>query len=78
VSKYAHAHYALTEQYSCLQIFFRISFPCNVSKADPRGRAVLGTSAVVCWECGLKSIRGQGYLSLESVVCCQVDVSASG
>jgi hypothetical protein len=30
------------------------------------------------WDCGFESRRGHVYLSLVSVVCCQVEVSATG
>ena len=30
------------------------------------------------WECGFESQRGHGCLSVVSVVCCQVEVSAKG
>jgi len=30
------------------------------------------------WACGFESHRGRGCLSVVSVVCCQVEVSASG
>ena len=33
---------------------------------------------LACWDCGFESHRGHGYLSVVSVVCCQVEVSASG
>jgi hypothetical protein len=36
---------------------------------------VLGPLA--CWDCGLESHRRHGCLSVVSVVCCQVEVSAS-
>jgi hypothetical protein len=44
------------------------------------GRTVfsVGLRPLVCWECGLKSNQGHGYLSLVSVVCFQVEVSATG
>jgi hypothetical protein len=32
---------------------------------------------LVGWDCGIKSRRGDGGMSLFSVVCCQVEVSAS-
>jgi hypothetical protein len=31
-----------------------------------------------CWDYGFESRRGHGCLSLVSVVCCQVEVSATG
>ena len=32
---------------------------------------------LACWDLGFKSHRGHGYLSVVSVVCCQVEVSAT-
>jgi len=48
--------------------------------ADPSGRVVCGVSQrpLACWDCGFETRRGHGCLSLESVVFCQVEVSASG
>jgi hypothetical protein len=37
----------------------------------PRGRPL------ACWDCGFESHRGNGCLSVVSVVCCQVEVSAT-
>ena len=33
--------------------------------------------ALTCWDRGFESHRGHGYLSVVSVVCCQVEVSAT-
>jgi hypothetical protein len=44
--------------------------------ADPRGR--VGLRPPACWNCGFQSRRRLGYLSLLIVVCCQVEVSATG
>ena len=41
----------------------------------PRG---VGLRPLACWNCGFESRRGHGCLSLVSVVCCQVEVYASG
>jgi len=48
--------------------------------AGPSGRAVegVGLRSLSCWACGLESRRGHGCLSIVSVVCCQVEVSALG
>jgi hypothetical protein len=48
--------------------------------ADPSGRAVYGVGLwpLAWWDCGFESRRRHGCLSLVSVVCCQVEVSASG
>jgi len=40
----------------------------------PRG---LGLWPLACWDCGFESHPGHGYLSVVSVVCCQVEVSAT-
>ena len=48
--------------------------------AGPSGRAVkgVGLRPLACWGRGFESQSGHGYLSVLSVVCCQVDVSATG
>ena len=48
--------------------------------ADHSDRAVqgVGLQSLVCWDCGFESRRWHGCLSLVNVVCCQVEVSASG
>ena len=48
--------------------------------ADPSGRAVegVGLQPLSCWDCGFESRRGQGCFSLVRLVCCQVEVFASG
>jgi hypothetical protein len=33
---------------------------------------------LACWDCGFKTRRWHGYLSLVSVVCCHIEVSAYG
>ena len=38
----------------------------------------MGLRSLACWNCGFESRRGHGCLSLVNVVCCQVEVSASG
>jgi hypothetical protein len=38
----------------------------------------VGLRPLDCWDSGFESRLGHGCLSLESVVCCQVEVSASG
>ena len=49
-------------------------------KAGPSGRAVqgVGRRPLVCWDCGFASRRGHRCLSVVSVVCCRVAVSAMG
>ena len=43
----------------------------------PRGLR-LHLRPLACWDCGFECRRGHGFLSLVSVVCCQIEVSASG
>jgi hypothetical protein len=38
----------------------------------------VGLRPLACWEGGFESCRGHGCLSVVSVVCCQVEVSATG
>jgi len=47
--------------------------------ADPSGCAVSGVDLrpLACSDYGFESRRGHGCLSLVSVVCCQVEVSAT-
>ena len=37
-----------------------------------------GSAAHACWDCGFESRRGHACLSVVSVVCCQVEVFATG
>jgi hypothetical protein len=62
---------------------FQLEFKFVDSKpnhADPSGRAVYGVDLrpLTCWDCGLQPDRVHGCLFVVSVVCCQVEVSASG
>ena len=61
-------------------LFRKIIFICYGCCAYPSGRTVYGVGlrSLAFWECGFKSSQGHGYLSLLSVVCCQVEVSATG
>jgi len=47
--------------------------------AGPSGHAVsgVGLRPLASWDLGFESRRGHGYLSVVSVVCCQVEVSAT-
>jgi hypothetical protein len=38
----------------------------------------VGLCPLACWDCGFKSLRGHGCLSLVNVVWCQAVVSATG
>jgi hypothetical protein len=44
------------------------------------GRAAqgVGLQTLTCWNCGFESRQVYGCLSLVNVVCCQVEVSATG
>jgi hypothetical protein len=58
----------------------KIFGPRRDEVAGPSGHAVYGVGLrpLACWDCGFESRRGHGCLSLVSVACCQVEVSASG
>jgi hypothetical protein len=47
--------------------------------SGPSGRAFWGVDlrSLACWDCGFESRRRHGCLSVVSVVCCQVEVSAT-
>ena len=47
---------------------------------DPGGRAVYSVvlRLLACWDCGFESRRGHGCLFVVNVVCCQVEISATG
>ena len=49
-------------------------------RADFGDHAVRGAGlrSFTCWNCGFESCRGHGWPSVVNVVCCQVEVSASG
>jgi len=51
-----------------------------ISSARPSGHAVsgVGLQALTYWECGFETRRRHGCLSLVTIVCCQVEVSATG
>ena len=54
-------------------------FVANDSAADPVCRAVygVGLQQLACWNCGFETHQGHGCLSVVSVVCFQVEVSAT-
>jgi hypothetical protein len=37
----------------------------------------VGLQPLACWDCGFESRRGHGCLSVVSVVCCQIEISAT-
>jgi len=47
--------------------------------ADPNGRAAYGVGLrpLACWYCGFESRRGHRCLTVVSVVCCRVEISAT-
>jgi hypothetical protein len=62
-------------------VYYKESLNVQLSVADPSGRAIWGwmdLRPLGCSDCGFESRGGHGYLSLVSVVCCQLEVSASG
>jgi len=48
-----------------------VLFVCKESVCDT------GLRPLACWDCGFESHRGRGCLSVVSVACCQVEVSAT-
>jgi hypothetical protein len=62
--------------------FFTIRFPLAMYSEYCRfvhtnTCTCVGLRPLACWDCGFESHRGHGCLSVVSVVCCQVQVSAS-
>jgi hypothetical protein len=61
---------------------FANSFNFAVSLAAPESAwfVLLGVGLLplAYWDCGFESHRGHGYLSVVTVVCCQVEVCATG
>ena len=45
--------------------------------SNPRSQQASGLRPLACWDRGYESHRGHGHLSVVSVVCCQVEVSAT-
>ena len=52
-------------------------YPCPRWYSNPRSQHVSGLWPLACWDRGFESHRGHGYFSVVSVVCCQVEVSAT-
>jgi hypothetical protein len=50
----------------------------DLRSAYPGGRAVkcVGIRLLFCWNYGFESCRGHACLSLVSVLCCQIEISA--
>jgi hypothetical protein len=59
-----------------LNLCFRRCVECRTFLATAGPIPVAARSKA--WDCGFESSRGHGCLSVVSVVCCQVEVSASG
>jgi hypothetical protein len=60
--------------------FVSLSITRNLDvSACTNGRAVqdVGLRLLAWWDCGFESCRRHGCLSLDSVVCCQVEASAT-
>ena len=49
----------------------------DVSRSHTTAQQVSGLRPLTCWDSGFESHRGHGYLSVVSVVCCQLEVSAT-
>ena len=52
-------------------------YPCLLWDSNPRSQQASGRRPLACWYLGFESHRRHGYLSVVSVVCCQVEVSAT-
>ena len=54
--------------------------PVCIFFSCPSGRGVqgVGLRSFACWDCGFESHQRDECLSTVSVVCCQVEVSATG
>jgi len=52
-------------------------YPCPRWDLNPRSQQASGLWPLACWDLGFKSHRGHRYLSVVSIVCCQVEVSAT-
>ena len=52
----------------------------TIMSADPSCRAVLCVvlRSLICWDYGFESCRGHECLSVVSVECCQIEISAVG
>jgi hypothetical protein len=71
--------YSVMRKCIILTVLCNISF-VNLRRPDHYGRAIKGLCLrqLACWDCGFKSRRGNGYLSLVSGLGCQLEVSATG
>jgi len=58
----------------------RLLYLGNFYNATVSGRAVLslGFQPLACWDCEFESRRVYRYLSVENVVCCQVEDYGTG
>jgi len=67
--------------YSSMRLYFMVfeGSSGTIVPVDPSGSEVEGLClhSIACWDCEFESRRGRGCLSLVSVVCCQVEVSAT-
>jgi len=71
IKKWSIKHNSLIPYKCVLQIAVYQNHP-HPQPQQPSGRRPL-----TCWDHGFESHRGHGYLSVVSVVCCQVEVSAT-
>jgi hypothetical protein len=65
---------------TCFDIRQALHTTLLMYRAGPRGRAVWGVGLwpPACWDYGFESLRWHGCISVVGVVCCQVEVSATG
>ena len=78
---YLNVKHVEVQLFTLLKFYvFKLKQFTVITKASPSGRAVesVGLRPLACWYCGFEYHRGHGCLSVMSVVCCQVEVSATG
>jgi hypothetical protein len=71
-------HQGKVRAHACRWMRWRGGKGVYLRNVDPSGRAVsgVGLRPLFCWDCEFESCRAHGCLSVVSVVCCQVEVSA--
>ena len=69
-----HTHYTYLSRDIYINILFVLVYMPVPVVARSKG---VGLRPLACWDCGFESHRGHGCLSVVSVVCCQVEVSAT-
>jgi len=66
------------DNWVCSPVDGEINWRVIICAADPGGRAIyaVGLRPLACRDCEFESRQGHGCLSLVSVVCCQVEITA--